>query len=211
MSQSRVSTGSCEKGDHTAAAAALDYVLGQGSSERERLEAQHEIAWQTVGTKSAFVAPVKPERLTGVLDLGCGTGVWLRRAAGDAPNALLYGFDLSAAKFSSAHDSGDTSICQGRLLLGTQNALAEWPKQLLGKFDVINCLFFMLWVSPTFWCRLSPTSRLETIRKLKKGQQLPKAEWPVLLKHIKLLLKPGGWLQVRFSNHVDKENCGSVS
>lgn len=122
-----------------------DYVLGQSDSEQDRLAAQHELIWRETGSSSAFMAPVKnPKKLTAICDLGCGTGAWLNRAAGEAENAVLFGFDLSAAKFAPAW--ADPSVNGGRIVLGTKDALQPWPPALQGRFDVINCLFFALWV-----------------------------------------------------------------
>ncbi|WP_376795802.1 class I SAM-dependent methyltransferase [Thermogemmatispora sp.] len=65
------------------------YLLPRSRQEQRRLELQHFALRQLLG--SSFLAPV--QQPTSILDVGAGTGIWLREAAHRWPQAQLVALD----------------------------------------------------------------------------------------------------------------------
>jgi SAM-dependent methyltransferase len=65
------------------------YILPRTRQEQDRLDLQHFALRQLLGTP--FLAPVQHPRA--ILDVGCGTGLWLREAAHRWPHARLVALD----------------------------------------------------------------------------------------------------------------------
>ncbi|KAL2440740.1 Methyltransferase pytC [Exophiala dermatitidis] len=74
------------------------YLFPNDENENNRLDAQHEILNQLHGR--LYFAPLDPEIVRTVLDLGTGTGIWPIELAdsGFLPHATITGTDLSAVQ-----------------------------------------------------------------------------------------------------------------
>jgi SAM-dependent methyltransferase len=71
------------------------YYLPNDELEQERLDLAHILTTKGIGDK-LFLAPIKPEELTRVLDIGTGTGLWSMSMGDEYPHAEIIGNDLSA-------------------------------------------------------------------------------------------------------------------
>ncbi|KAI9701313.1 MAG: hypothetical protein M1820_006535 [Bogoriella megaspora] len=67
-----------------------------------------------------------------VLDIACGTGVWLVDLSRSLPHAQLDGFDISDAHFPTQAE------LPSNVHLQVQDALKPVPKELLGKYDIVH-------------------------------------------------------------------------
>jgi len=74
-----------------------------------------------------------------VLEIGCGTGRNLIKAAALYPDATLYGIDISTEMLASAETAIRKSALQGRTYLALGDATAFEPERLFGRthFDRI--------------------------------------------------------------------------
>ncbi|KAH6646055.1 S-adenosyl-L-methionine-dependent methyltransferase [Truncatella angustata] len=98
-----------------------------------------------------------------VADVGTGTGVFLRSLAERLPaTARLDGFDPDTSKFP------DPSTLPPNIKLEYGDALAPFPKELVGSYDLVHL-------------------RLQFFSWQKDG-------WPKVVENMMNLLKPGGWL-----------------
>ncbi|KAK1494838.1 UMTA methyltransferase [Colletotrichum tamarilloi] len=65
------------------------------ASEMDRLDLNHMLIMKTIGRK-LFLAPIPPQSIHRILDIGTGTGIWAIEAADVFQNAEILGIDLSA-------------------------------------------------------------------------------------------------------------------
>jgi ubiquinone/menaquinone biosynthesis C-methylase UbiE len=100
--------------------------------------------------------------LTGVLDIGCGGGIALKRLSDIFPDAALYGVDISPDMIRLAGQTNRKQVKRGRVVLNRASASAlpvpAGSMDLVTAFDTIN-----------FW-----------------------DDYPVAMGEIRRVLKPGG-------------------
>ncbi|KAF9880626.1 methyltransferase domain-containing protein [Colletotrichum karsti] len=70
------------------------YVLPNDEMESDRLDMAHALITRVIGNK-LFLAPVEPQKVHRILDIGTGTGIWAFDASEMFPNAEIIGNDLS--------------------------------------------------------------------------------------------------------------------
>lgn len=71
------------------------YYLPNDELEQERLDITHFLMTKGIGDK-LFLAPIAPDEMGRVLDIGTGTGLWSMAMGDEYPNAQIIGNDLSA-------------------------------------------------------------------------------------------------------------------
>jgi len=71
------------------------YYLPNDELEQERLDLTHILMTKGIGDK-LFLAPIAPNDMGRVLDIGTGTGLWSMSMGDEYPNAEIIGNDLSA-------------------------------------------------------------------------------------------------------------------
>ncbi|KAI1263824.1 S-adenosyl-L-methionine-dependent methyltransferase [Xylariaceae sp. FL1019] len=126
------------------------YMLPNDEKEQTRLEYQHELYVATAGGKLSIVPNV--ERVTNVLDIGTGTGIWAVEFALENPGALVTGIDLSPIQPAYAPPNVTFEI---------SDAEDEWSFRT--PFDLIH-------MRATVTCFKSPKHVLrEAYRNLKPG------------------------------------------
>ncbi|KAF3389312.1 hypothetical protein F1880_003559, partial [Penicillium rolfsii] len=134
-----------------------------------RLNKQHRFLVAVSGDR--LIHPSIPkESISAVADLGTGTGVWLEDYARRHPNPSsldLHGFDISPAQFPAAYEINLTG--KTRIPLSVHDSLLPYPAEHIGRYDLVH------------------------IRLLTAG--LKKADYTVVLKNARSLLKPTGYIQ----------------
>jgi SAM-dependent methyltransferase len=68
------------------------YLLPKDAQEDERLRFQHYALYHAFGNH--YLAPLQPDTRT-ILDVGCGTGIWVTDMAQHLPHAHLIGVDIA--------------------------------------------------------------------------------------------------------------------
>ncbi len=149
-----------------AAAAPRPYILPVDEEEDRRLDAQHDLLRDALG--SDFACPLgwadaAPPR--NVLDVGCGTGRWMRRAAERFPTADIVGLDLRPP---TPREALPPEIAR-RCLFAFADLLAPLPLRD-ARFDYVHQRFLFAAV--------------------------PAARWPGLLGELARVTRPGGWIEL---------------
>lgn len=157
-----------------------DYGLPSDEAEQDRNELQH-YKFILLQDGPNFSAPIPADKLTSVLDLGTGTGMWAIEMADQIPNARVIGVDIAAVQPSWVPPN-----CEFHLFdienptdwehLSTLEGVEE------GLFDYIHARELYL-----------------SIR-----------DWPTVLKACLAHLKPGGWLELGTTVPVIKADDDSL-
>jgi len=150
------------------AAAPRPYILPVDEEEDRRLDAQHDLLRDALG--SDFMCPLgwaeaaPPRR---VLDVGFGTGRWMRRAAERFPEADLIGLDLRPPT-PPRSEALPPEIAR-RCLFAFADLLAPLPLRD-ARFDYVHQRFLFA--------------------------AIPAARWPGLLAELVRVTRPGGWIEL---------------
>ncbi|QSZ31750.1 hypothetical protein DSL72_001318 [Monilinia vaccinii-corymbosi] len=80
------------------------YMLPIDKFEGERLDFQHELLKATMDDKM-YLAPIKPDEIKHVLDVGTGNGKWAADFAAEYPNIEVIGSDLTPPTREGAPDN----------------------------------------------------------------------------------------------------------
>lgn len=142
------------------------YILPVDEEEDRRLDAQHDLLRDTLG--SDFACPLgwadatPPHR---VLDVGFGTGRWMRCAAERFPQADIVGLDLRPP---APREEVSPEIAR-RCLFAFADLLAPLPLRDAG-FDYVHQRFLFA--------------------------AIPAARWPGLLGELARVTRPGGWIEL---------------
>ncbi|OLN82106.1 hypothetical protein CCHL11_07657 [Colletotrichum chlorophyti] len=159
------------------------YTLNRGAvdAELERLAFNHFNIW--VPLTGDLLPPHILEFLLSkerprIADVATGSGVWLSSLSEQVPpRSELYGFDLDALKFPPRPPtppvpppplSPPLRPEQPRMEFQVQDVLRPFPDELSGTFDLVH------------------------VRLLALGLKV--GDWDVVLKNLRALLRPGGWL-----------------
>lgn len=143
------------------------YILPVDEEEDRRLDAQHDLLRAALG--SDFVCPLgwaeaaPPRR---VLDVGFGTGRWMRRAAERFPAADLVGLDLRPPTPRGTEMPPEIAR---RCLFAFADLLAPLPLRD-ARFDYVHQRFLFA--------------------------AIPAARWPGLLAELVRVTRPGGWIEL---------------
>jgi ubiquinone/menaquinone biosynthesis C-methylase UbiE len=70
----------------------VPYLLPKDLTERDRLNFQHYGLRQLL--KGNYMAPITPEQTKDILDVGCGSGIWVQDMAREFPHAKVIGTDI---------------------------------------------------------------------------------------------------------------------
>ena len=73
----------------------LAYPYPNDPTENERLDEQHAILRQVLDGRNHLAPFSMAKPPTRVLDIGCGTGIWVIEMGDDYPEAQIVGVDLS--------------------------------------------------------------------------------------------------------------------
>ncbi|PYH44435.1 class I SAM-dependent methyltransferase [Aspergillus saccharolyticus JOP 1030-1] len=104
-----------------------------------RLYLQH---WMILDQLSSLLDPSIPlEGSLKIVDIACGTGIWLLDLAKHLPpTAELHGFDISSAHFPTPRE------LPANVVLDTWDALGPVPEHLHGQYDLVHCRGMMLYI-----------------------------------------------------------------
>ncbi|KAI8805499.1 S-adenosyl-L-methionine-dependent methyltransferase [Cladochytrium replicatum] len=137
------------------------YVLPDDVKEGSRLNLQHHLFRATFGGPNySGITKEKLEKGLSVLDVGCGTGIWLAEMHRDFPSGRYYGVDI--AKTAWAETFKDISEGSIKLLQG--NVLERLPFED-NTFDYVHQQLLVLAVPEPKW----PVVVSELCRVLKPG------------------------------------------
>ncbi|KAK5657495.1 hypothetical protein OQA88_3067 [Cercophora sp. LCS_1] len=73
------------------------YPLPNDELELDRLDLAHAVMVKTIDDR-LFLAPIDPNKMDRILDIGTGTGIWSMAMGDEYPNPLILGNDLSAVQ-----------------------------------------------------------------------------------------------------------------
>lgn len=138
------------------------------SNEMARLDIQEELI--TDGMGGVLPEQPDPDKLKRILDIACGTGGWLIRAAKTYPGMTrLVGVDVNAHLIKHAQERAQAEQVSDRVEFHVMDALLllEFPK---GYFDLVNLR--------------SATSFMRTWN------------WPKMLREMQRVARPGGVVRI---------------
>ncbi|KAI8799331.1 S-adenosyl-L-methionine-dependent methyltransferase [Cladochytrium replicatum] len=172
---SNSSVNSSEGSDRTYhSSKASPYVIPADAQEGQRLNLQHHLLRQLFdGPNHGSGIPVEAlERGLKVLDVGCGSGIWLAEMNRDFPNGIYYGVDMETSDFAQIFQeiSG-----KGRINLVEGNVLERLP------FD---------------------DNTFDYIHQQMLVYAVPEARWPHVIAELARVLKPGGYIDLVEINTV---------
>ncbi|RAL65336.1 hypothetical protein DID88_000904 [Monilinia fructigena] len=108
------------------------YMLPFDKFEGERLDHQHELLTATLDDKM-YLAPIKPDEIKHILDIGTGNGKWAADFATEHPNTEVIGTDLSLPERESVPENCKFVIAD-----------AEEPWDFPHKFDFVHLRDLMM-------------------------------------------------------------------
>ncbi|KAB8301015.1 hypothetical protein EYC80_002938 [Monilinia laxa] len=108
------------------------YMLPFDKFEGERLDHQHELLKATLDDK-IYLAPIKPDEIKHILDIGTGNGKWAADFAAEYPNTEVIGTDLSLPERQSVPENCKFVIAD-----------AEEPWDFPHKFDFVHLRDLMM-------------------------------------------------------------------
>jgi SAM-dependent methyltransferase len=94
----------------------VPYGLPKDLGEISRLDFQHYLIKQAI--KVNYVAPLAAQSPRSILDVGCGTGIWLREMSAEFPRAQATGIDLEISSKSKEITPANCHFVQGNVLKG---------------------------------------------------------------------------------------------
>ncbi|KAL1915872.1 uncharacterized protein VTP21DRAFT_6260 [Calcarisporiella thermophila] len=103
-----------------------------------------------------------------VLDIGCGPGLWALQMASDYPNSEFIGIDVQSMMFPQE----------------------LWPDLRMPsnlKFELVDILRGPL---------PYPDATFDFVHQRLMNLAIPKRQWPDVIKELKRVTKPGGWIQL---------------
>ena len=106
------------------------YMLSRNREESQRLDAQHHFSRALA--HGHLIQPTIPlSGLCNIVDIGCGTGIWLREAALELGEPRKFtGFDISARQFPKENIQGVDFV--------VNDVVEQFPLQYHGHFDIVN-------------------------------------------------------------------------
>lgn len=129
------------------------FVMDRDNSEEmTRLAVQD--AMLTTGMGGVLPEQPDPTSLRRVLDVGCGTGGWLRETAKTYPTTeLLFGGDISSKMLSYARDKAEAQHLSERVQFKPMDALRTLEFST-SSFDLVNQRFGVSWLRTWEWTKL---------------------------------------------------------
>lgn len=138
------------------------YLLPKDGEEINRLDLQHYMLRYAL--HSNFIAPISQPAT--ILDVGCGTGQWVREMAVQFPQANVVGLDLLAPSSFTAEGDGD------------------WPgNSAFMPGDVVNGLPFA-------------DASFDFVHQRLLVGALPASQWPAVVRELARVARPGGWIEL---------------
>jgi ubiquinone/menaquinone biosynthesis C-methylase UbiE len=114
---------------------AAEYILPTHVTEADRLNQQHILLCRIFG--GLYRAPLKKSKVKKVLDIGCGTGIWLMDFAREFPDAEVWGLDIG----ENPEWKNAPSNC--KFLIGDVESRETW-NNLPTDFDMIHGRFLLV-------------------------------------------------------------------
>ncbi|KAI8814599.1 S-adenosyl-L-methionine-dependent methyltransferase [Cladochytrium replicatum] len=143
------------------------YMLPGDVTEGSRLNLQHHLIRQLFdGPNFMYIPQYVLEKGATVLDVGCGTGIWLAEMNRDFPHGRYFGVDINISSFAQTFKeiSGDDKIT-----LQYGNILDRLPFED-GTFDYVHMQYLTA--------------------------AIPEKLWPHVINEITRVLKPGGYVDL---------------
>jgi len=135
------------------------------TAEAASLRFQHHLFYRELGTLFPNTLPLGS--ITRVLDLSCGPGVWLLEVTQAYPRIEGIGVDQKPELIQSA--------CEDAQLLGSNSA----------SFRVLDCYEKLPYADSSF----------DFVHVQRSSAAITPKQWPVVLREIARVLRPGGWIQ----------------
>jgi ubiquinone/menaquinone biosynthesis C-methylase UbiE len=158
----------------------VPYVLPKDLGEEKRLDLQHHVFRYLL--KGNYVAPLG-ERVTHILDVGSGTGIWGQEVASQFPATSVFGLDLEPPRPLSPAVSGPSSPPPPNYHFVQGNVLQGLPF----RDDTIDF----------------------THQRFLVGA-IPTQDWPRVVQELARVTRPGGWIELlEFS--ITIANAGPVT
>ncbi|KAL1916689.1 uncharacterized protein VTP21DRAFT_5393 [Calcarisporiella thermophila] len=144
------------------------YLLPVDKEEANRLVSEYFMLRAAFGCN--YFVPIEDDLKRGirVLDVGCGPGLWLMEMATEFPNSEFMGIDVQSMMFPSE----------------------LWPDLKIPKntsFDVMDVLKLPLPFED---------GSFDFVHQRQMATAIPKDQWPAVLRELKRITKPGGWIQL---------------
>ncbi|KAI8805419.1 S-adenosyl-L-methionine-dependent methyltransferase [Cladochytrium replicatum] len=151
------------------------YVLPDDVKEGARLNLAHHLMRELWGGPN-YVGVTEAELIKGlkVLDVGCGSGIWLAEMHRDFPNGEYFGVDISTSAFAQAFQN----IAAQRITLVEGNVLERLPFED-NTFDYVHQQRLALAIPERLW----PAVIKELYRVLKPGGVLDLIEFDPMPEH----------------------------
>ncbi|GHO62589.1 hypothetical protein KSC_014810 [Ktedonobacter sp. SOSP1-52] len=119
----------------------IPYVLPKDLEDGNRLDFQHYLFRQAM--HGYYLAPLEPEKISSILDVGCGTGRWPIEMAQLFPHAQVMGLDLEQFQQQGAEKMPNYHFTRGNILQGL-----PFPN---GMFDFVHQRLLVMGIPLAQW------------------------------------------------------------
>lgn len=119
----------------------VPYVLPKDLEDGNRLDFQHYFFRQAM--RGYYLAPLEPENVSSILDVGCGTGRWPIEMAQLLPHTQVMGLDLEPLQQQGAEHVPNYHFTRGNILQGL-----PFPH---GMFDFVHQRLLVMGIPLAQW------------------------------------------------------------
>lgn len=167
--------------------------------------------------RDRLIDSLAPPPKGAILEIGCGTGRNLIRAASVWPNARLYGYDVSPVMLEQAQRAAERAGLTGRISLAQGDATSFDPRDAFGitRFDRI-CFSYVLSMIPAWRDTLSNAADLLEpgaallVVDFGNQRQMPKLASAIINSWLSLFdVTPRLELEEELTRHAERLGCAS--